>query len=101
MKDREADTSEKDVKASEKPDSEKNTTDKKDGGKEKAAVSESAAEKEKSGNSSIVDKIRSLFGKAKDDVKADAADAKSKDASESTDAAKQSGAADTQMKNAA
>lgn len=101
MKDREADTSEKDVKASEKPDSEKNTTDKKDGGKEKAAVSESAAEKEKSGNSSIVDKIRSLFGKAKDDVKADAADSKSKDASESTDAAKQSGAADTQMKNAA
>lgn len=77
MKDREADTSEKDVKASEKPDSEKKTTDKKDGGKEKAAVSESAAEKEKSGNSSIVDKIRSLFGKAKDDVKADAADAKS------------------------
>ena len=101
MKDREADTFEKDVKASEKPDSEKKTTDKKDGGKEKAAVSESAAEKEKSGNSSIVDKIRSLFGKAKDDVKADAADAKSKDASESTDAAKQSGAADTQMKNAA
>lgn len=101
VKDREADTSEKDVKASEKPDSEKKTTDKKDGGKEKAAVSESAAEKEKSGNSSIVDKIRSLFEKAKDDVKADAADAKSKDASESTDAAKKSGAADTQMKNAA
>lgn len=35
MKDREADTSEKDVKASEKPDSEKKTTDKKDGGKRK------------------------------------------------------------------
>ena len=34
-------------------------------------------------------------------MKADAADAKSKDASESTDAAKKSGAADTQMKNAA
>ena len=48
-----------------------------------------------------MDKIRSLFEKAKDDVKADAADAKSKDASESTDAAKKSGAADTQMKNAA